>query len=149
MISLIDKEILILGGGDGGLLNELLKENPKFVTMIDIDQTVMKYCRIYLRGVCGNCLDSFEGTNYKIVVGDCVEQMKKLIEQNRSFDYVLNDLTEIPICDKYNKNIYIENIENMWPFVKLILELGLKLLRPNTGTYLNQVSNSNHITILL
>ena len=30
------KEILILGGGDGALLWELLKENPKFVTMIDV-----------------------------------------------------------------------------------------------------------------
>lgn len=31
-----DKTILILGGGDGALLNELLKESPKFVTMVDI-----------------------------------------------------------------------------------------------------------------
>merc|ERR1712013_796713 len=28
------KEVLILGGGDGALLNELLKEKPKFVTMV-------------------------------------------------------------------------------------------------------------------
>ena len=32
----IDKEILILGGGDGGVLHELLKESPKFVTMVEI-----------------------------------------------------------------------------------------------------------------
>jgi spermine synthase len=31
-----DKEILILGGGDGALLYELRKENPKFVTMIEV-----------------------------------------------------------------------------------------------------------------
>ena len=31
-----DKDILILGGGDGGVLNELLKESPKFVTMVEI-----------------------------------------------------------------------------------------------------------------
>ena len=31
-----DKDILILGGGDGGLLYELLKENPKMVTMAEI-----------------------------------------------------------------------------------------------------------------
>jgi predicted membrane-bound spermidine synthase len=30
------KEILILGGGDGALLHELRKENPKFVTMIEV-----------------------------------------------------------------------------------------------------------------
>ena len=31
-----DKEILILGGGDGGLLHELLKEKPKMVVMAEI-----------------------------------------------------------------------------------------------------------------
>jgi hypothetical protein len=30
------KEILILGGGDAALLHELQKENPKFVTMIEV-----------------------------------------------------------------------------------------------------------------
>ncbi|GBM00832.1 Spermine synthase [Araneus ventricosus] len=35
-ISYTGKEVLILGGGDGALLHELLKENPKFVTMVDI-----------------------------------------------------------------------------------------------------------------
>lgn len=30
------KEIVILGGGDGGLLWELLKENPKHVTMLEV-----------------------------------------------------------------------------------------------------------------
>lgn len=31
-----DMNVLILGGGDGGVLNELLKESPKFVTMVEI-----------------------------------------------------------------------------------------------------------------
>lgn len=37
------KEVLILGGGDGGLLHELLKENPKFVTMVDISFNLCFY----------------------------------------------------------------------------------------------------------
>ena len=36
------KEIVILGGGDGGLLWELLKEKPKFVTMLEVCQTEIK-----------------------------------------------------------------------------------------------------------
>ena len=31
-----DKTVLILGGGDGGILHELLKQQPQFVTMVDI-----------------------------------------------------------------------------------------------------------------
>jgi len=30
------KDILILGGGDGALLHELRKENPKKVTMVEV-----------------------------------------------------------------------------------------------------------------
>ena len=31
-----DKSVLILGGGDGGVLHELLKENPRSVVMVEI-----------------------------------------------------------------------------------------------------------------
>ncbi len=30
------KEVLILGGGDGGIIHELLKEKPKFITMAEV-----------------------------------------------------------------------------------------------------------------
>jgi len=30
------KDVLILGGGDGALLKEVLEEEPRFVTMIDV-----------------------------------------------------------------------------------------------------------------
>ena len=44
-----DKEVLILGGGDGALLHELLKEKPKFVTMVDIDEAVIRACKEHMR----------------------------------------------------------------------------------------------------
>ena len=44
-----DKEVLILGGGDGALLHELLKEKPKFVTMVDIDEVVIDACKEHMR----------------------------------------------------------------------------------------------------
>lgn len=30
------KEVLILGGGDGGILFEMVKQKPKMITMLDI-----------------------------------------------------------------------------------------------------------------
>lgn len=131
---------MILGGGDGALLHELLKESPKFVTMIDIDELVMKYCRLHLRGACGDTLDNFDGPNYKVIVGDCLKYMQDYIQQNRSFDVIFNDLTDIPISTKDNKELldFLENTDEKWNFVKEILELSLKLLRP-TGLYLNHV----------
>lgn len=40
------KEIVILGGGDGGLLWELLKEKPKFITMLEV--RVIKFHSLHL-----------------------------------------------------------------------------------------------------
>lgn len=47
------KEICILGGGDGALLYELLKEAPKHVVMIEIDVDVMDACNKYMNSICG------------------------------------------------------------------------------------------------
>lgn len=60
------KEIVILGGGDGGLLYELLKEKPKEVIMLEIDEVVLKACAKHMRTVCGDVLDSLSGPNYQV-----------------------------------------------------------------------------------
>ena len=46
-----DKEILILGGGDGGVLHELLKETPKFVTMVEISLKNCRNLKVYAKGL--------------------------------------------------------------------------------------------------
>nr|CAG4648703.1 EOG090X07PL [Polyphemus pediculus] len=74
-----DKEVLILGGGDGALLSELMKEKPKMVTMVEIDEDVIKFCRQHLRSACGSALDSLSGDNYKIVIGDCLVELEIII----------------------------------------------------------------------
>lgn len=43
------KEIVILGGGDGGLLWELLKEKPKFITMLEVYKPSFKYAVVSWR----------------------------------------------------------------------------------------------------
>ncbi|UXI18514.1 putative signaling protein hedgehog [Sarcoptes scabiei] len=137
-----DKEILILGGGDGALLNELLKESPKFVTMIDIDEKVMLYCREYLRKACANVLDNFETEHYKIIVGDCIEYMQNYIASNRQFDIIFNDLTDIPISSEEKRDIIVDDNQKLWAFVKKILEFSLELLHPG-GLYFNHAIGIN------
>lgn len=123
------KTCLVLGGGDGGLLHELLKENPKMVTMVDIDETVLTAVKTHLRGVCGNSLDSFEGPNYKVIVGDALEVLGNYVNEGRKFDYVLYDLTSIPIIP--------EEEDDEWEFCKTTHNLAMKVLAPN-GYYLAQ-----------
>ena len=45
-----DKTVLILGGGDGGLLHELLKLSPRFVIMVEVSYlglVINKYVHLY------------------------------------------------------------------------------------------------------
>ncbi|XP_058804956.1 spermine synthase isoform X2 [Phymastichus coffea] len=121
------KEIVILGGGDGGLLWELLKENPKHVTMLEIDDVVMKACSQYMRSVCGDCLDKRKTPKYEIIVGDCVKALSHMIEEGRQFDYVFGDLTDIPISTTPQGDA--------WDFIRLILNSSMKVLKP-TGKYM-------------
>lgn len=117
------KEIVILGGGDGALLYELLKEKPKFVTMLEIDESVMQACNIHLKSICGDVLEQRSGPNYEIIVGDCIATLAKYIKDGKQFDYVFGDLTDIPISETPSGEV--------WDFIKTILEASFKVLKPD------------------
>ncbi|XP_005188878.2 spermine synthase isoform X2 [Musca domestica] len=133
------KEICILGGGDGALLYELLKEKPKFVVMLEIDELVMQACNKYLNSICGDVLEKRKGDNYEIIVGDCVEYMKKFIADGRKFDYVFGDLTDIPISGA--------PIGECWDFIRTILEHSFKILKPD-GKYLTHGNGTSCVESL-
>lgn len=118
-----DKEIIILGGGDGGLLYELLKEEPKSVTMLELDEVVIQACREHLRGCCFDVLDKYEGDNYKIVLGDCVKSLNEMIAKGTKVDYVFGDLTDIPVSPNPEGEV--------WDFIRLILNTSFQVLKPD------------------
>lgn len=64
----LTRDSLLLGGGDGALLYELLKEKPKYVWMLEIDEVVMTACNKYLRSICGDVLERRKGPNYEVSV---------------------------------------------------------------------------------
>ncbi|RWS22331.1 spermine synthase-like isoform X1 [Leptotrombidium deliense] len=136
------KEILILGGGDGGLLHELLKENPKYVTMVDIDEVVIDACRVHLRKSCGDVLDTLKRDNYEIIVNDCIKYLNQYVEEGRKFDFIFNDLTDIPISPTHTKIG-----KNLWDFVRNILMLSLNCLKVD-GKFLNHAIGSGHTRAL-
>lgn len=117
------KEICILGGGDGALLYELLKENPKHVVMLEIDDLVMVACNKYMNSICGDVLEARKRDNYEIIVGDCMVWLDKYIKDGKKFDYVFGDLTDIPISDTPSGEI--------WDFIRTILENSFKILKPD------------------
>ncbi|XP_076024686.1 spermine synthase [Genypterus blacodes] len=129
------KEVLILGGGDGGILAEVVKLKPKMITMVEIDQMVLDACKKYMRKTCGNILDNLQGDCYQILVEDCVPILKKYVQEGRTFDYVINDLTAVPISTQVEE-------DSTWEFLRLILDLSIQVLRP-TGKYFTQGNSMN------
>ncbi|KAL0891837.1 hypothetical protein ABMA27_015101 [Loxostege sticticalis] len=117
------KEIVILGGGDGALLYELLKEKPKFVWMLEIDELVMNACNKHLKSICGDVLERRKGTNYEIILEDCMLTVNKFIKDKKKVDYIFGDLTDIPISDTA--------CGELWEFMITILESAFKILKPD------------------
>nr|XP_002126555.1 spermine synthase-like [Ciona intestinalis] len=128
------KNVLILGGGDGGILHHLRDKGARMITMIDIDRMVVDAAKIHLRGICGDAMDREEGDNYKIIVEDCVPHLKKFAAEGQKFDYVINDLTAIPIS--------LEPTGSFWDFLRLILSLSIDVLEED-GKYFTQGNSSN------
>lgn len=126
-----DKTVLILGGGDGGLLNELLKHKPKHVTMVEIDEVVMQQCRIHMRSVCGSSLDNYKGDNYEVIVGDAFKFMQECLSSGRQFDYIFYDLTDVPVSPQRDPDV--------WKLVRQALSDGIQLLPPG-GKYMTHVT---------
>ncbi|MFV1977690.1 MAG: adenosylmethionine decarboxylase [Candidatus Scalindua sp.] len=82
-------KVAILGGGDGGILYELLKHNPGHVVLVDIDEEVIKATKRYLRCICKN---AFSDPRAGIVIDDA----NKFLEKNHGFDAIIYDLTMHP-----------------------------------------------------
>ncbi|KAK4830177.1 hypothetical protein QYF61_008968 [Mycteria americana] len=109
------KEVLILGGGDGAS---------------NIDQMVIDGCKKYMRKTCGDVLDNLKGECYQVLIEDCIPVLKRYAKEGRMFDYVINDLTAVPISTSPEE-------DSTWEFLRLILDLSMKVLKQD-GKYFTQ-----------
>lgn len=82
------KDVLIVGGGDGGTLREVLKHPVDSVTMVEIDSEVVELSRRFFPGVSG---DAFLDDRADIVIEDAY---RYLAEEKRRFDLILVDSTD-------------------------------------------------------
>jgi spermidine synthase len=81
--------VLVIGGGDGGILAELLKHRSvERVVVVEIDEMVIEVSREYLPVICKNAWGD-PRTELHIADG------RKFIEESReSFDAIILDLTD-------------------------------------------------------
>ena len=82
------RRVLIIGGGDGGLLEEVLKHPVERVTMVEIDEAVVRASRRYLSTICGG---AFEDPRTHLVIGDGLAYVNDTPDR---FDVALIDSTD-------------------------------------------------------
>ena len=81
--------VLILGGGDGGIAREVLKYNCSEAVILELDDEVIELSRKYLPSVSNG---AFEDPRVKIISGDAFETIKKIPDNSQ--DVVFADLTD-------------------------------------------------------
>ncbi|RMH47328.1 MAG: polyamine aminopropyltransferase [Alphaproteobacteria bacterium] len=83
------REVLIVGGGDGGMAREVLKHrNVRRVTMVEIDAGVVEFCKEYLPGISAG---AFDDPRLELVIADGAAFVA---ETERRFDVVIVDSTD-------------------------------------------------------
>lgn len=81
------KQVLIMGGGEGATLREVLRHRPvKRTVMVDIDREVVQFCQRYMRQWHQG---AFRHPNTELLIQDA----KRFIAQRRErFDVIFSDL---------------------------------------------------------
>lgn len=83
------RNVLIIGGGDGGMLEETLKHRGvERVTMVEIDPDVIEFSKKYLGSICGQ---AFGDPRTDLVIADGVDFVQSC---EARYDLVITDSTD-------------------------------------------------------
>ncbi|MEM3407118.1 MAG: polyamine aminopropyltransferase [Nitrososphaerota archaeon] len=83
------KEVLVIGGGEGTTIREVLKHNIKKVTMVDLDKEVVELCKKYIPEIHKN---SFFDERVILEFNDGREFLKK--SKEKTYDVIIVDVTD-------------------------------------------------------
>jgi spermidine synthase len=83
------KRVLIIGGGDGGMLREVAKHaTVEHITMVEIDGTVVEMCKEYLPN---HSRGAFDDSRLNLVIDD---GMRFVATTEEKFDVIISDSTD-------------------------------------------------------
>jgi spermidine synthase len=82
------RDVLIIGGGDGGLLREVLRHDVGRCVLVEIDGKVIELCRRHLPALSAG---AFDDRRAEVIVGDGVDYVR---QSRESFDAILVDSTD-------------------------------------------------------
>ena len=122
-------EVLILGGGEGATLREVLRDpSVRRCTMVDIDGLVVELCKKYLPEWGDG---AFEDPRARVIIGDALSFMR---EDRDRYGVVISDLTE-PLEDSPSNILFNEDV---FALIKARLaEDGVYVLQASTAAFHN------------
>ncbi|KAF3940439.1 hypothetical protein ABW19_dt0204641 [Dactylella cylindrospora] len=126
------KKVLVIGGGDGGVLREVVKhECVEEAVLCDIDEAVIRVSKLYLKEMSA----SYEHPKVKVHIGD---GFKFLADYKNAFDVIITDssdpdgpaesLFQTPYFELLHGalregGVITTQAENQWLHLPLITEL--------------------------
>jgi len=97
------KRVLVLGGGEGATLREVLKHSTvEEAVMVDIDEQVIEVCKKYLPEWSSG---AFDDPRTRLVIADGAKYVREASRRGEEFDVVVMDLTD-PFGSEIAKHLY-------------------------------------------
>lgn len=120
------ERVLIIGGGDGGMLEEVLKHRSvREAVQVEIDASVVDFAKTHLRAICG---EAYEDPRTELVIAD---GLKYVAETDRRFDLIIVDSTD-PIGPGevlFTKQFYADCKRCLTPGGILVTQNGVPYLQ--------------------
>ncbi|ODV59696.1 spermine synthase [Ascoidea rubescens DSM 1968] len=142
------KKVLVIGGGDGGVLREVIKhQSVQQAILVEIDELVIELSKKFLP----NMASSFNSPKVKVILDDGFKYLKNssFLNESNKFDVIITDSSDPEgpaqeffkenyfnlLYNALNKNgiVISQTSENFWlnfKFIKNLKKIALKVF-PN------------------
>ena len=123
------RRVLILGGGEGATLREVLRcPDVEQCTMVDIDALVVELAKTFLPEW---STGAFDDPRARVVVGDALEHMRSATER---YGVIVSDLTE-PLEDSPSHPLFNDRVFEL--IKSRLTDGGVYVLQASTGAAVN------------
>ena len=120
------KNVLIVGGGDGGLLREVVKHPVRTIEVVDIDKDVIDLTKKYMPDFAGK---AWQDKRLKIYIEDGAKFVRKT---KKRYDVILLDTPDPvgPAIPLFKTAFYLDCQKILAPNGVIIRQTGSSLLQP-------------------
>ena len=122
------KRVLVIGGGDGGTIREVLKHTVEAVTLVELDKAVVDNCRAHMPALNDG---AFDDPRLEMRFEDGV---KFMAESRETFDLILVDSTDpLPGPGEvlFTERFYADCKRRLAPGGVVVSQLGMPFLYPD------------------